>query len=94
MENHGIFSQDLQQCRFSKTFKTNWTFVKQVQNMLKNHLHVHVQRYYWTKKDIFNDVLRIPGKVKKITQKGFFLGHWSFVGPGRETRQMVRNAHL
>ena len=85
LNSRGKLSQDLQHCRFSKRFKTNWNLVKQVQNNFRKYLHVHVQRHGLDKERQFYRMLFEFPKGQEL-RKRFQLGHWSFLSPGDEEK--------
>ena len=71
LSSRGIFSQELQHCRFSKRFKTKCTLGKQVHENLKrsNYLHVHCSTTaIGQRKEIQMSAFRSP-KTSRITQE-------------------------
>ena len=81
LSSSGIFCHELQHCRFSKRFKTNWKLVKQVQKNLKIDSSIRPCSMI-----LIGLIIYDFRKRSRITQKRVPLWYWSFIGPGEENK--------
>ena len=70
LSSSAIFSQDIQRCRFSKRFRTEWQFVKQVQKTLKIESCNDID---WTKIEKYNEYSSNSATIKNYAKKDFRL---------------------
>ena len=79
MSSSGIFSPDLQHCRFSKKIRTNWKLVSTEEFADRIIFVSMINDIVWTKKGNSTECLSNSEKVKNYAKKGFCLdiGHSS-----------------